>query len=140
MYQRASLIAFSFASAPPFVKNAIAVVARGHLGEEPSQLGAPLVVAERRCDRAELAGLRLDRRDELGMLMADVDVDQLRREVEVALAVEVPDVAALGAGDRHGVDLVLHRPGVEDVLLRVLDDLRPEVRIRRDGSGFPCRS
>ena len=33
VYQRASLIAFSFASAPPFVKNDICKVARRDLGK-----------------------------------------------------------------------------------------------------------
>jgi len=55
--------------------------------------------------------------------VADRDVDELGGEVEVALAVVVPEVAPLGARDGDGVDLVLHRPGVEDVALRVLYDL-----------------
>jgi hypothetical protein len=36
------------------------------------------------------------------VLVADRDVDELRREVEVALAVVVPEVAALAAGDGIG--------------------------------------
>src|SRR5262245_9285272 len=67
------------------------------------------------------------------MTVPDRDVDELRREVEVALGVVVPEVAALGAGDRDRVDRILHRPRVEDMALRVLDDLLPELRVPLDG-------
>ena len=66
------------------------------------------------------------------MLVADVDVDELGGEVEIPLPVVVPEVPSFGAGDRDRVDLILHRPGVEDVLLRVRDDLRTEVGVRLD--------
>src|SRR5215204_3763769 len=66
------------------------------------------------------------------MLVPDRDVDKLRREVEVALAVVVPEVAPLGAGDRNRVDRVLHRPGIEDELLGVGDDLLAELRVGLD--------
>ena len=102
---RASLIAFSFASAPPFVKNETERSPGRHLGEQAPELRARLV-RHRRADRAELVGLLLDRRDDLRVLVADVDVDELRREVEVALAVVVPEVPALGARDRDRVDRV----------------------------------
>ena len=68
--------------------------------------------------------------DDLRVRVADRDVDELRGEVEVALAVVVPEVAALGALDRDRVDRVLHAPRVEDVVLRVLDDLPPELGVR----------
>ncbi len=58
--------------------------------------------------------------------MPDREVDELRGEIEVAVAVVVPEVAALPAGDRDRVDRVLHRPRVDDVALRVLDDLLAE--------------
>ena len=126
MYQRASLIAFSFASAPPLVKNAIemspgvtSASSRASVDRGSVAIGRP--------DRAELVGLLLDRRDELRVLVADRDVDELRGEVEVAVAVVVPEVAALGAGDRDRVERVLHRPGVEDVPLRVGLDLLAEL-------------
>ena len=64
--------------------------------------------------------------DDLRVLVPDVDVDELRGEVEVAPSVVVPEVAALRPGHGDGVDRALHRPRVEDVLLRVLDDLRSE--------------
>src|SRR5262245_24982664 len=66
------------------------------------------------------------------MTVPDRDVDELRREVEVAVAVVVPEVAALGAGDRDRVDRVLRRPRVEDVPLRVLDDLPSELGVLLD--------
>jgi hypothetical protein len=66
------------------------------------------------------------------VLVTDVDVDELGGEVEVALALVVPEVASLRAGDGDRVDRVLHRPRVEDVFLRVLDDLCPEVRVGLD--------
>ena len=129
--QRATLIAFSFASAPPFVKNDIfrlpGVTSASIRAERRARLGR-----HRRPDRAELLGLLLDRRDHLRVPVADRDVDELRGEVEVALAVVVPEVAALGAGDRNRVDRALHRPGVEDELLRVRLDLRAELRVRLD--------
>src|SRR5262249_1866784 len=60
-----------------------------------------------------------------------------RCEIQVPLAVVVPEMSALGTGDRDRVDRVLHRPGVEDVLLRVLDDPRSEVGIDLDGGHAP---
>ena len=84
------------------------------LDDQPGALGA-LVVRVLRRDGREPAGLLLDRRDDLRVLVADVDVDQLRGEVEVAVAVVVPDVAALGAGHDHRRDERLRGPGVEDV-------------------------
>ena len=89
-------------------------VARRHLREEPRQLGA-LLVRHHRPDRAEPVRLLLDRGDHLRVLVPERDVDELGREVEVALAVEVPEVAALGACNRDRVDRGAHRPGVEDV-------------------------
>ena len=54
-------------------------VAGRELGDQPRRLAAH-VVGEARRDRAQPAGLLLDRRDELRVLVADVDVDQLARE------------------------------------------------------------
>ena len=106
-------------------------VAGRHLGEHAPEPRARLV-RHRRPDRAELVRLLLDRRDDLRVLVPDVEIHELRGEVEVALAVVVPEVAPFRAGNRDRVDRVLHRPGVEDELLRVRDDLRPEVRVRLD--------
>src|SRR5215213_9606245 len=97
-------------------------VAGRDLREQPPELRARLA-RHRRADRAEPVGLLLDRRDDLRVLVADRDVDELRREVEIAVALVVPEMPALGAGHGQGIDLPLHRPRVEDVPLRVLDDL-----------------
>ena len=102
-------------------------VAGRDLGEQLPEPRARLG-RHRRPDRRELLGLLLDRRDHLRVAVADRDVDELRGEVEVALAVVVPEVPALGARDRDRVDRVLHRPRVEDVALRVLDDLLARAR------------
>ena len=71
-----------------------------------------------------------------------VDVDELRGEVEIAVAVVVPEVAALGVRDRHRADRALHRPAVEHVLLvQVADALRGRrVRLRRRHCDLPGRS
>jgi hypothetical protein len=76
----------------------------------PRRLAAR-VVGERRRDRAEPGGLL----HQLGVLVADVDVDELRGEVEVSLAAVICEVRATGAGDRQRVDQCLRRPGVEYV-------------------------
>ena len=69
-----------------------------------------------RCDGRKAPGLVLDRLDDLGVLMADVDVDQLGGEVQKTIAVVVPDVAALTSGDDHGLQRLLRAPRVKDVL------------------------
>ena len=63
------------------------------------------------------------------MAVADRNVDELRCEVEVALAVVIPEVAALGTRYGNGVDRVLYRPGIEDVTLCVLDDLAARLKV-----------
>ena len=73
------------------------------------------VVREHRRHHAQLVGLVLDRLDEPRVLVAQVQVDQLRGEVEVAVAVVVPEPCALAAGDRHRSDVCLGRPRVEHV-------------------------
>ena len=111
---RAIRIAFSLASAPPLVKNT--------WFRSPGASSAISRAASLRASLANAggivhscAGLLLDRGDQLGVLVADVDVDQLGGEVQVALAGVVPEVRARGRGDRQRVDQRLRRPGVEDV-------------------------
>ena len=84
------------------------------LGQEAGGLGAH-VVGEGRRDGALPSGVLLDRGDELGVLVADVDVDQLGGEVEVLLPLVVPEVRAAGVCDGQRVDLGLRGPGVENV-------------------------
>src|SRR5262249_27630937 len=90
-----------------------------------------------RPDRAQPVGLLLDRGGDLRVLVADVDVDELRREVQIALSVVVPEMTPLSTRDRDRVDRVLRRPRVEDEVLRVLDDLRAEVRVDFDSGHAP---
>ena len=66
------------------------------------------------------------------MLVSEREVDELRSEVEVTLAVVVPEVTPFPARDGNRVDGVLDRPGMEDVLLRVRDDLLPELAVLLD--------
>ncbi len=84
------------------------------VGQQPRRLRAH-VVGERRGHRAQAPGVLLDRRDQPRVLVADVDVDQLRGEVEVLGPCVVPEVRAERRRDRQRVDLRLGRPGVEDV-------------------------
>src|SRR5690606_7986249 len=84
------------------------------LRDQPGELAAH-VVGERRADGREPPGLGLERRDEAGVLVAEVEVDELGREVEVAVAVLVPEPGALAARDGQRVDRALRGQGVEDV-------------------------
>jgi hypothetical protein len=106
--------------------------------EQSRQLRARLV-RHRRPDRRQLVGLLLDRGDDLRVLVPERDIDELRREVEVAVAVVVPEVATLRALDGDRVDRVLHAPRVEDVPLRVLDDLPAERLARERAAGLRRR-
>ena len=82
------------------------------------------VVGVLRCDGRQTRGLVLDRLDDLGVLVADVDIDQLTGEVQVAVAVVVPEVAPLRGGNRQRLDLRLCAPRVEDVrAVEVVDAL-----------------
>ena len=116
-------------------------VARGHLGEQARE-GRARLGRHGRADRAQLVGLLLDRGDDLRVLVADRDVDELGGEVEVPLPLVIPEVAALGPGDGERVDRVLDAPRVEDVVLRLLLDAlalgRPALG-RRHGRILPSR-
>jgi hypothetical protein len=82
--------------------------------DEASRLGAHVVGVLGR-HRAQPRGLLLDRGDDAWVLVADVGVDELRREVEVAPAVVVPDVRAAAACYHHRRQLRLRGPRVEDM-------------------------
>ena len=71
------------------------------LGDQPRRLARGGVGVDRR-HRAEQLGLLLDGGDELGVLMTDVDVDELAGEVQVTVPVLVPEAGALRAGDDNG--------------------------------------
>ena len=72
---------------------------------------------------SERFGLARDRLDDAGVPMADVHAHELAVEVQVALAVGVVEVDALGPEHRYRRDLRLRCPVVEGVAPRPLDDL-----------------
>jgi hypothetical protein len=78
-------------------------------------------------NRAQHVRLLLDRGDDRGVLVANVDVHQLRGEVHVGRAILVGDVDALRVAHHHGVDRRLRGPGVKDRGLLSL--LGGEVRV-----------
>jgi len=68
-------------------------------------------------------GLLLDGADDALVAVADVHAHQLAVEIEIALAVRRPEVHALRARDRDGIDGRLHGPFENRVLLGKGDDL-----------------
>ncbi len=96
-------------------------IAGHHLGDQAGELRT-LVVRHRRADRAELVGLVLDRLNDARMLVADGDVYELRREVEVALPVVVPEVPPLRARDGERLQRGLHGPRVDEVVAVIRED------------------
>ena len=82
-----------------------------------------LLVGEQRRDVREALGLAPDRLDDLPISVPDVDAHQLAVQIQVALAVDVPEVDALGASDRDRSGGGLRRPVVHRVALGELDDL-----------------
>ncbi len=87
---------------------------RGELGDQAGSL-VPRPVGVQRAHGAEQVGLGLDGRHDLGVLVADVGIHELGREVQVALARVVGEVGALRPGDQHRLDDGLGRPRVEHV-------------------------
>ena len=85
------------------------------VGRDQSRRFVAGLVGERRRHRAQPFRLLDDGGDHLGVLVTEVEVHELRREVEPAVAVVVPHLATGPAGEGHRVDQVLCRPGVEDV-------------------------
>ena len=112
-------------------------VAGRQLADQPGGLAAGVVGVDRG-DRAELVGLLLDRRHQLGVLVADVDVDELAGEVEVAVALVVPEPRPLGPGDDDRVERRLRRPRVEDVGPVVEVGLRAFVSMSAGHGGPSC--
>ena len=123
--QRAILMAFSLASAPPLVKNALVRLPGVISCSSRPKLGAHRRGGGRRRDVADLLHLRLDGVDDALVAVADVDAHELRVEVHVALAVGVPEVDALGVVHDQRLDRALRRPLVERGLAREVEDLLP---------------
>jgi hypothetical protein len=103
------------------------------LGDHPGGRAGGLVGVDRG-DRAELVRLLLDGGHELRVLVADVDVDELAGEVEVALALVVPEARPLGTDDDERVQRRLGRPRVEHVGPVVHVGLRAGGLERRHGA------
>ena len=107
---------------------------RRQFGDQPGRL-ATSVVGEDRGDRAQLVGLLLDRRHELGVLVADVHVDELAGEVEIGASGLVPEPCPRRAGDDDRVERGLRRPRVEHVGAVVPVRRRAVAGRRVDGRG-----
>ena len=87
-------------------------VARGELGDPSGQLDRARVCVGPVRVEAELLGLVGAGLGDVGAAVADVDAEQGRQAVEVALAVLVVDVAALTARDDRDVRVLIGRhPG-----------------------------
>ena len=103
--------------------------------DAPGGLAAGEVHGRRR-DGGEQLGLLADRLHDGRMLVADVDVHELAREVEVLASGVVPDAASAAAGDHQRRQLRLRRPGVEHVVAVELAGEFVEVLGEVLGHGF----
>ena len=118
-------------------------VGEEHLGESGRRAGEDALggfathqVGGGRGDGHQAAGLFLDGGDHLRVLVADIGVDQLAAEVEVAFAVVVPQRAALAAGNHQRVEGALGRPGMKDVLAIQIVDVLVADRCAHDDLGL----
>ena len=84
-------------------------VAGCDLTQEFSETG-PRFSGGARPSEEELVGLRFDRFDDLGVAVTDVHAHQLGIEIDVALAIGIPEVNTLRAIDRHRVHAALSGP------------------------------
>jgi hypothetical protein len=76
------------------------------------------------------------------VVVADVGVHQLAGEIQVAVAVVVPEIRALGGRDRQRLQRLLRGPGMKDVRPVHRVDMRAEVGIwliAAHGVRFSCR-
>ena len=114
-------------------------VAGGQFGELGAELRARLGGHERVgvCERFRL---RLDRANDPLVAVADVDAHQLAVEVEVALPLGSPEIDALGARHRNGVNGALRGPLEKRVLATEIDDVGARQRGQRRGHDSTCFS
>jgi hypothetical protein len=91
---------------------------RGDLDNQPRRFSTD-VGRMGGCKRTKAVGLFLDRCDDTRVLVTEVREDQLRAEVEVSPAVGVDHVAAGAADKGRDVARPLHRPGMEDQLVKM---------------------
>ena len=68
-----------------------------------------------RRNRTKAIRLCLNGGDDFRVLMSNVRIDELTREIEVLIPVIVIDVTPLRAGNHHGIEGALGRPRVKDV-------------------------
>jgi hypothetical protein len=119
---RATRIAFSTASAPPFVKKNVSM-SPGVISASFAPRPRPRFRGHERIRVGQGGRLLLDGLHHLRMRVADVRAHELAVEVEEALALRRPEVDAFRARDRDGIDLRLHRPLEDRVLAAEGDDL-----------------
>src|SRR5690242_2690323 len=80
------------------------------------------LVGERGRGIAEGIGLVLDGLDDLGMLVPERERDDLlRRQIEVPVAIGIPEPCPLSTGHRYEVQSSLGRPG-EQCILQIFVD------------------
>ena len=119
--KRASLMAFSLASAPPLVKKKVSISPGVDFGELRAEARANFGGHERIGvgERCRLIG---DGLDDALVAVSDVDRHELAVEVDEALAFGRVEINSLGAGDGNGIDFRLRGPFVERVLAGEIDD------------------
>jgi len=110
-------------------------VARRQLRQHLAQPSADLR-RELRCGEGEPIGLLGNGVGHPAVAMADVDAHQLRVEVDVALAVRVPEVDPLRPIDDDGIDLGLGRPREEGVVPVEPQDLFGRQPVGGDGHAY----
>src|SRR5699024_4190833 len=84
----------------------------GALSNEPGGLGTRCC-SMCRCDRGNRGSLLLNCRNHFGVLMSNIDVDHLRREITVAFPFGIPHVGAFSFDNVEWVQPVLCGPRVE---------------------------
>src|SRR5207248_624191 len=89
----------------------------------PSSWITSSIIASEEAADSHPRGLLLNRADHALVAMADVHAHQLAVEVDETLALRRPEVDALRACDRDGIDLRLRRPLVQRVASCQCDDL-----------------
>ena len=94
----------------------------GDLGQLLAQLG-PGLGGETGAGETELVHLLLDGREHLGVLVPDVEIDQLGVEIQPLVAVAVPEPDPLGLGHVDGIGGALDRPRKQGVVAVVLGSL-----------------
>jgi hypothetical protein len=57
------------------------------------------------------------------MLMAHIEINQLRTEIQPLIAVSVPEPDSLALGHVHGIRAVLNRPRKHGVIAIILNNL-----------------